>query len=117
MAKLVDAPGLGPDAGNSVGVRVPPRAPRHRSRFLFKEAAFLLPAMLSTIVRHTPLELFDCADQKKGLVLQRGPERIPEPDGYERTRGDNLKMDTLVDSWASIMSGFSLDGILLRITA
>ena len=27
VAKLVDAPGLGPDAGNSVGVRVPPRAP------------------------------------------------------------------------------------------
>lgn len=27
VAKLVDAPGLGPDAGDSVGVRVPPRAP------------------------------------------------------------------------------------------
>ena len=27
MAKLVDAPGLGPDASNGVGVRVPPRAP------------------------------------------------------------------------------------------
>jgi len=25
---LVDAPGLGPDASNGVGVRVPPRAPR-----------------------------------------------------------------------------------------
>jgi hypothetical protein len=25
---LVDAPGLGPDGGNTVGVRVPPRAPR-----------------------------------------------------------------------------------------
>jgi len=24
---LVDAPGLGPDASNGVGVRVPPRAP------------------------------------------------------------------------------------------
>ena len=27
VAKLVDAPGLGPDARNGVGVRVPPRAP------------------------------------------------------------------------------------------
>ena len=27
VAKLVDAPGLGPDASNGVGVRVPPRAP------------------------------------------------------------------------------------------
>jgi len=27
--------------------------------------------------------------EKKGLVLQRGPEGIPEPDGFERTRGDN----------------------------
>ena len=32
VAKLVDAPGLGPDAGNSVGVRVPPRAPLENSR-------------------------------------------------------------------------------------
>ena len=30
VAKLVDAPGLGPDASNGVGVRVPPRAPQHR---------------------------------------------------------------------------------------
>ncbi len=29
VAKLVDAPGLGPDASNGVGVRVPPRAPEH----------------------------------------------------------------------------------------
>jgi hypothetical protein len=28
MAKLVDAPGLGPDASNGVGVRVPFLAPR-----------------------------------------------------------------------------------------
>lgn len=28
VAKLVDAPGLGPDASNGVGVRVPPRAPQ-----------------------------------------------------------------------------------------
>ena len=27
VAKLVDAPGLGPDASNGVRVRVPPRAP------------------------------------------------------------------------------------------
>jgi hypothetical protein len=27
--------------------------------------------------------------QKKGLVLQRGLEGIPEPEGFERTRGDN----------------------------
>src|SRR5206468_7443376 len=27
VAKLVDAPGLGPDASDGVGVRVPPRAP------------------------------------------------------------------------------------------
>lgn len=27
VAKLVDAPGLGPDGGNTVRVRVPPRAP------------------------------------------------------------------------------------------
>jgi hypothetical protein len=27
VAKLVDAPGLGPDGSNTVGVRVPPRAP------------------------------------------------------------------------------------------
>lgn len=27
--------------------------------------------------------------RKKGLVLQRGLEGIPEPDGFERTRGDN----------------------------
>ena len=26
---------------------------------------------------------------KKSLVLQRGSERVPEPDGFERTRGDN----------------------------
>ena len=31
VAKLVDAPGLGPDGGNTVGVRVPPRAP-HKQR-------------------------------------------------------------------------------------
>ena len=29
VAKLVDAPGLGPDASNGVRVRVPPRAPAH----------------------------------------------------------------------------------------
>jgi hypothetical protein len=28
VAKLVDAPGLGPDASDGVGVRVPPRAPQ-----------------------------------------------------------------------------------------
>jgi len=27
--------------------------------------------------------------QKKGPVLQRGLEGIPEPEGFERTRGDN----------------------------
>jgi len=27
--------------------------------------------------------------EKKGLVLQRGLEGIPEPEGFERTRGDN----------------------------
>ena len=27
VAKLVDAPGLGPDGSNTVRVRVPPRAP------------------------------------------------------------------------------------------
>ena len=32
VAKLVDAPGLGPDASNGVGVRVPPRAPLENSR-------------------------------------------------------------------------------------
>ena len=31
MAKLVDAPGLGPDASNGVGVRVPPRAPHTKT--------------------------------------------------------------------------------------
>jgi hypothetical protein len=36
VAKLVDAPGLGPDGGNTVGVRVPPRAPS----FLFFEFLF-----------------------------------------------------------------------------
>jgi hypothetical protein len=30
VAKLVDAPGLGPDASNGVGVRVPPRAPPNK---------------------------------------------------------------------------------------
>jgi len=29
VAKLVDAPGLGPDGSNTVGVRVPPRAPKN----------------------------------------------------------------------------------------
>ena len=29
MAKLVDAPGLGPDASNGVGVRVPLLAPQN----------------------------------------------------------------------------------------
>jgi hypothetical protein len=28
-------------------------------------------------------------DQKKGPVLRRGLEGIPEPEGFERTRGDN----------------------------
>jgi len=28
-------------------------------------------------------------NQKKGLVLQRGLEGIPEPRGFERIRGDN----------------------------
>ena len=35
MAKLVDAPGLGPDARNGVGVRVPLLAP-HRFEVLFR---------------------------------------------------------------------------------
>ena len=30
VAKLVDAPGLGPDVRKDVGVRVPPRAPLMR---------------------------------------------------------------------------------------
>ena len=34
VAKLVDAPGLGPDALTGVGVRVPPRAPRFLCRIL-----------------------------------------------------------------------------------
>ncbi len=33
MAKLVDAPGLGPDASNGVGVRVPLLAPQIFSFF------------------------------------------------------------------------------------
>lgn len=33
--------------------------------------------------------------QKKGPVLQRGLEGIPEPDGFERTRGDNRGKQTL----------------------
>jgi hypothetical protein len=34
VAKLVDAPGLGPDASNGVGVRVPPRAPHTETDFI-----------------------------------------------------------------------------------
>jgi hypothetical protein len=34
VAKLVDAPGLGPDASNGVGVRVPPRAPTSQNFLL-----------------------------------------------------------------------------------
>jgi len=45
--------------------------------------------------------------QKKGPVLQRGLEGIPEPVGFERTRGDNwYEIKSISCIW--IISGFSL---------
>ena len=44
---------------------------------------------------------------KKSPILRWGLEGVPEPDGYERTRGDNQKICLPCISVIS-MSGFSL---------
>jgi hypothetical protein len=55
VAKLVDAPGLGPDASNGVGVRVPPRAPLSIFslvlRFITESLKFCSIPLFSMLVR------------------------------------------------------------------
>jgi len=62
---------------------------------LGSRASIGFPEFLGQLRINTP------PNQKKGLVLQRGLEGIPEPEGFERTRGDNqlkpfgLRIDAL----------------------
>ena len=59
------------------------RGVKNSGNTLRTRASIGFRAFLGQLLNNTPKR------QKKGLVLQRGLEGIPEPDGFERTRGDN----------------------------
>ena len=64
VAKLVDAPGLGPDASDGVGVRVPPRAPQSSQRKL------LFPLILRVHIMAINVETLDKLERRITLSLQ-----------------------------------------------
>ena len=76
VAKLVDAPGLGPDASDGVGVRVPPRAPATKAETrIMAVTVETLEKLERRITLTLPAETIKPRGRRRACASSRAPSR------------------------------------------